>query len=46
MHSLLMPLFSRQVLSDSLLPHGLQHATAARFPVLHHLLEFAQDHVH
>ena len=31
------------VLSDSLRPHGLQHA---RLPVLHHLPEFAQTHVH
>ena len=34
---------SRLVMSDSLQPHGLQHA---RLPVLHHLLEFAQTHVH
>ena len=30
-------------MSDSLWPHGLQHA---RLPVLHYLLEFAQTHVH
>ena len=29
--------------SDSLQPHGLQHK---RLPVLHHLPEFAQTHVH
>ena len=32
-------LFIRSVVSDSLRPHGLQHAR------LHHLLEFAQSHV-
>ena len=37
----LLLLFSRSVVSDSLWPHGLQG-----FPVLHHLLEFAQTHVH
>jgi len=36
-------LFGPSVLSDSLWPHGLQHAG---FPVLHYLLEFAQIHVH
>ena len=36
-------LFSCQFISDSLRPHGLQHAS---FPVLHYLLEFAQVHVH
>ena len=36
-------LFSRSVVSDSLWPHGLQHAD---FPVLHHLQEFAQTNVH
>ena len=36
-------LFSRSVVSDSLRPHRLQHA---RLPVLHHLPEFAQTHVH
>ena len=36
-------LFSHSVMSDSLRPHGLQHAG---FPVLHHLLELAQTHVH
>ena len=30
-------------MSDSLRPHGLQHAG---FPVLQHLLEFAQTHAH
>ena len=35
--------FSCLVVSDSLRPHGLQHAG---FPVLHHLLVFAQIHVH
>ena len=30
-------------MSESLGPHGLQHA---RLPVLHHLLEFGQTHVH
>ena len=30
--------------SDSLRPHGLQHAPG--FPVLHHLMEFAQTHDH
>ena len=35
--------FSHSVLSDSLWPHGLQHA---RFPVLHYFAEFAQTHVH
>ena len=39
----LLLLFGHKVMSDSLLPHGLQHA---RFPVLHYLLEFAQTHVH
>ena len=36
-------LFSHSVVSDSLRPHGLQHAS---FPVLHCLPEFAQTHVH
>ena len=36
-------LFCRSVVPDSLRPHGLQHAG---FPVLHHLLELAQTHVH
>ena len=36
-------LFSHSVVSNSLQPHGLQHA---RLPVLHHLLEFAQTHIH
>ena len=35
--------FSHSVVSDSLRPHGLQHA---RLPVLHHLSELAQTHVH
>ena len=37
-------LFSHSFLSYSLWPHGL-HSTAG-FPVLHHLLEFTQTHVH
>ena len=40
---LLLLLFSRSVVSDSLRPHGLQHAG---FPVLHHHPEFVQIHVH
>ena len=40
---LLVLLFSRSVMSDSLRPHGLQ---PAGFPVLHHLPELAQTHVH
>ena len=36
-------LFSHSVVSDSLQPHGLQHA---RLPVQHHLLELTQTHVH
>ena len=40
---LLLSLFSCSVISDSLPPHGLQHA---RFPVLYHLLELAQIHAH
>ena len=35
--------FSCSVVSDSLRPHGLQHA---RLPCHHHLLEFVQTHVH
>ena len=35
--------FSCSVVSDSLRPHGLQHAG---FPVLHQPLELAQTHVH
>ena len=35
--------FSRSVTSDSLWPHGLQHA---RLPVLHPLLELAHTHDH
>ena len=35
--------FSCSVLSDSLGPHGLQHAS---FPVLHQLPELIQTHVH
>ena len=42
LHSLTELLFSRSVVSDSLRPPGLQHT---RFPVLHHLPEFAQTHV-
>ena len=34
----LLLLFSRSAMSNSLRSHGLQH--------LHHLLEFAQTHVH
>ena len=41
--SFLLMLFSRSVMSDSLRPHGLQHA---RLPVLHHLPELAQTHIH
>ena len=37
-------LFSHSVMSDSLRPHGLQHAR--HFPVIHHLPEFAQTHIH
>ena len=37
----LLLLFSRSVASDSLWPHGLRG-----FPVLHHLPEFTQTHVH
>ena len=36
-------LFSHSVMSDSLQPHGLQHA---RLPVLHYLPEFAQTPIH
>ena len=36
--------FSQKVVSNSLQPHGLQHTPG--FPVLHHLPEFAQTHVH
>ena len=36
-------LFTHSVVSDFLLPHGLQHA---RLPCPYHLLEFAQTHVH
>ena len=35
--------FSRSVVSNSLWPHGLQHA---RFPCPHHLPELAQTHVY
>ena len=38
-------LFSCSVMFDPLLPHGLQH-TRLLCPSLHHLLEFAQTHVH
>ena len=37
------------VMSDSLQPHGLQHARLpchSDFPVIHYLPEFAQTHVH
>ena len=40
---LLLLLFSRSVMSNSLRPHGLQHA---RLPVHHQLPELAQTHVH
>ena len=36
-------LLSHTVMPDSLRPHGLQHPS---FPVLHHLPELAQTHVH
>ena len=36
-------LFSHSARSNSFRPHGLQQPG---FPVLHHLLEFAQTHVH
>ena len=36
--------FSCSVMSNSLLPHGLQHATG--FPVRHQLLELTLTHVH
>ena len=39
---LLFSLFSCSVLSNSLPPHGLQHAS---FPVLHYFPDFAQTHV-
>ena len=39
-------LFSHLVVSNSLWPHGLQHASMPGFPVFHHLLELAQTHVH
>ena len=35
--------FSRSAMSDSLQPHGLQHAS---LPVHHQLPEFTQTHVH
>ena len=41
--TVLLLLFSCSVVSDSLQPHGLQHA---RLPSPHHLLELAQTHVH
>ena len=37
-------LFSYSVMSDSLLPHGLQHARPG-FPALHHSPELAHTHV-
>ena len=40
---LLLLLFSRSVVCDCLWPHGLH---TPGFPVLHHLPEFAQTHVH
>ena len=39
----LLLLYSCSVMSDSLRPHGLQHA---RLPVLHHLPELVQTHVY
>ena len=42
LHFLLL-LVSRSLMSSSLPPHGLQHAS---FPVLHCFLELAQTHVH
>ena len=36
--------FSHEVMSDSLRPHGLQHASP--FPVLQYYPEFVQTHVH
>ena len=45
-HYSILTLFSRSVVSGSLQPHGLQHASPHGFPVLHHLLELAQTHVH
>ena len=39
----LLLLFRLSGVSDSLHPHGLQHAS---FPVIHYLLEFPQTHVH
>ena len=39
----LLLVFSCSVMSDSLQPHGLQHT---RLPILHHLPELAQTHVH
>ena len=41
--SVILLLFSHRVLSDSLRPHGLH---MSGFAVPHHLLEFAQVHVH
>ena len=41
--SLISAQLSRSVVSDSLQPHKLQHAS---LPVHHHLLEFTQTHVH
>ena len=38
--------FSRSVVSDSLLSHGLQHASPDGLPVHHQLLEFIQAHTH
>ena len=39
----LLLLFGHSVVSNSLWPHGLQHA---RLPVLHHLSKLSQTHVH
>ena len=42
-HAVNFNLFSHSVVSDSLRPHGLQHA---RLPIHHGLPELAQTHVH
>ena len=42
-NSKILLLFSCSFVSNSLQPHGLQHAM---LPVLHYLLEFAHTHVH
>ena len=40
---MLLLLFSHSVMSDSLQPHGLEHAS---FLVLHYFPEFPHNHVH